>query len=88
MEPRSHASRTIFGNILQDGMNVRKAGAAKPVAERQETDRRETGERREGDGRETGERRRETGERRERDARETGPGLSSCHPSPAVTGPD
>ena len=70
MEPRSHASRTIFGNILQDGMNVRKAGAAKPVAERQETDRRETGE------------------RRERDARETGPGLSSCHPSPAVTGPD
>ena len=56
MEPRSHASRTIFGNILQDGMNVRKAGAAKPVAERQETDRRETGERRERDG-----------ERRERD---------------------
>ena len=67
MEPRSHASRTIFGNILQDGMNVRKAGAAKPVAERQETDRRETGGRRERDRRETERDGRETGERRERD---------------------
>ena len=39
MEPWSHASRTIFGNIPQDGMNGRKAGAAKPVVERQERDR-------------------------------------------------
>ena len=39
LEQRSSSCRTIFGNSPQDGRNVRKAGTAKPVVERQQRDR-------------------------------------------------